>query len=139
MSEQYLENSPWLTYFLEICNIPHGSGHTEAIADYLVSFAKTQRLIYTRDASNNVFIVRGASAGRENEPAILLQGHTDMVCEKLASSTHDFLTDPIRTVIRDGRIYADGTTLGGDDGVEFALKHAEELLNQAKEYKNSIN
>lgn len=121
MSEQYLENSPWLSYFLEICQIPHGSGSCEAIADYLVSFAKTQRLPYTRDTANNVFIVRGASEGREDEPAILLQGHTDMVCEKAATSAHNFLTDPIHTVIENGRIRADGTTLGGDDGVAVAI------------------
>ncbi len=119
--ETYTEHSPWLSYFLELCQIPHGSFHCKAVADWLEGFAKSRRLLYTRDAADNVFIVRGASVGREDEGAILLQGHTDMVCEKDASVAHDFLTDPIRTVVTDGFLSAKGTTLGADDGVAVAI------------------
>lgn len=117
----YNENSAWLSYFLELCKIPHGSGHTKAVADYLEGFAKSQRLLYTRDAADNIFMVRGASPGREAEGAVLLQGHTDMVCEKDAASAHNFLTDPIKPIIENGFLRADGTTLGGDDGVAVAI------------------
>jgi dipeptidase D len=73
--------------------------------------------------ANNLIIKKAASAGYESLPTVVLQAHLDMVCEKNASTRHDFLNDPIR-IKRDGdRIYADGTTLGADDatGLAFAM------------------
>lgn len=108
-------------YFEEITAIPRGSGNEKAISDYLVSFAEQHGLFYHRDEVNNVFIRKEASKGSENAPAVLLQGHTDMVCEKNAGVSHDFLTDPI-PVYRDGDyLTADGTTLGADDGTAVAF------------------
>lgn len=110
-----------LYYFREISKIPRVSRHCERIADYLESFAKSRGLWYRRDASNNVIIVKDAAAGRENDPAVMLQGHVDMVGEKTADSTHDFLCDPI-TIIEDGdTMRADGTTLGADNGTAVAI------------------
>ena len=68
-------------FFEEICAIPHGSGNESAIAEYLVDFANARGLECHRDAVNNVFIKAPATKGLEDRPAILLQGHTDMVCE----------------------------------------------------------
>ena len=90
------------------------------MADWLCAFADAHGLFCYRDAYNNVLIRKAASAGREKDPALLLQGHTDMVCEKNAATEHDFMKDPLRLAVKDGWLYAEGTTLGGDDGVAVA-------------------
>lgn len=108
-------------FFEDICAIPHPSGHEEAIADYIENFARQRGLSYKRDAANNLFVRLPASPGCEGAESVLLQGHTDMVPEKDADSTHDFLTDGLTLSVEDGWIRADRTTLGGDDGVAVAI------------------
>ena len=109
-----------LFYFEEISKIPHPSGHTEKIADYLVAFAEAHKLAYKRDAHNNVLISKEATPGMENAEPICFQGHTDMVAECDADATIDMENEPI-TLVRDGDfLRAKGTTLGGDDGVALA-------------------
>lgn len=107
-------------YFSEISKIPRGSGNEGEISNFLVTFAKEHNLEYTQDESNNVIIIKEASEGYENEPAILLQGHMDMVCEKRKDSTHDFLKDGIKLVVDGDFLQADGTTLGADNGIAVA-------------------
>ncbi len=107
-------------YFEEISAIPRGSGNESGIADYLVSFAEKRGLQYVRDALDNVFMRRPASDGRENDPAVLLQGHIDMVCVKTAESAHDFLADPLALFTDGDMLGARSTTLGGDDGIAVA-------------------
>ena len=107
-------------YFEEICKIPHGSGNTKQISDYLAAFAQKQGLKYIQDESNNVVIYKDASPGYENAPVVILQGHMDMVCEKLPSSKHDFERDPLDLQVEGDFISAKGTTLGGDDGIAVA-------------------
>lgn len=107
-------------YFSEISKIPRGSGNEEEISEYLVSFAKSRNLEYNRDSANNVIIIKEATPGYENEPAIMLQGHMDMVCEKSKESTHDFLKDGIKLVVDGDFLHADGTTLGADNGIAVA-------------------
>ncbi len=109
-----------LHFFEDISRIPRGSGNEKGIADFLEAFAKERKLFYVRDGVNNFFIRKPASAGYENVPAIMLQGHTDMVCEKNADVSHDFEKDPIALKVKNGWLYADGTTLGGDDGAAVA-------------------
>ena len=111
-------------YFEEICAIPHGSGNEAAIAQYLVDFAKARGLECHRDAVNNVFIKAPATQGLEDRPAILLQGHTDMVCEKNNDTEHDFTKDGLKLFVEDGWLGAKGTTLGGDDGIAVAMMMA---------------
>lgn len=104
-------------FFEEISAIPRGSGNEKGIADYLENFAKVRGLDCYRDRVNNIFIKMKGSAGRENEPAVLLQAHTDMVCEKNEGVKHDFLKDGLELYL-DGRfLRARGTTLGADDGI----------------------
>ena len=79
-----------MKYFEEISAIPRASYKEEKIADYLCGFAKAHKYEYYRDENNNVLINAPATAGMENAPAILLQGHTDMVCEKNDGVDHDF-------------------------------------------------
>lgn len=109
-------------YFEDICKIPHGSGNTKAISDYIVSIAKDNNLKYIQDDYNNVIIYKDASADcTVNEP-VILQGHMDMVCEKNfeTDAKFDFTTDPLKLAVMDDYIFARGTTLGGDDGIGVA-------------------
>ena len=107
-------------YFSEISEIPRGSGNEQAVSNYLVSFAKEHKLEYTQDEAYNVIMIKEATPGYEEEPAIILQGHMDMVCEKLKDSTHDFLKDGIKLLVKGDYLHADGTTLGADNGVAVA-------------------
>ena len=111
-------------YFEEICKIPHGSYHTKQISDYLVKFAEGLGLSCRQDESNNVVIKKPASAGYENAPTVILQGHCDMVCEKVPGSNHDFEKDGLELMIDGDFITANGTTLGGDDGIAVAYAMA---------------
>ena len=115
-----LEPKRMFNYFEETSRIPRGSGNEAEIADYICNFAKERGFFFIKDAVNNVFIRKNASAGYENVPAVMLQGHTDMVCEKNAGTDHDFEKDPLKLEIKDGWLYAKGTTLGGDDGAAVA-------------------
>ncbi len=108
-------------YFEDIAAIPHGSGNESGVAEYICNFAKEHGLFYKKDETGNVFMVRKASDGRENENAILLQGHMDMVCEKNGDTVHDFERDGLKLRVEDGFLSADGTTLGGDDGIAVAM------------------
>lgn len=109
-----------LRYFEEICAIPHGSRDTKRISDYCVRFAEAHGLKYVQDEHNNVVIYKPASAGYENHPTVILQGHLDMVCEKDADCTVDFSKDGLRLGCDGAYIFAEGTTLGGDDGIAVA-------------------
>jgi len=110
-----------LRFFEEISAIPRESYHEEQIADYLVAFALERGLPYFRDELHNVLINMPATKGYENHSPLLLQGHTDMVCEKNANVVHNFATDPLDLYVEDGWLRARGTTLGADDGVAVAI------------------
>ncbi len=110
-----------LHYFEEICAIPHGSGQTKQISDYCVAFAKSHGLQWWQDESNNVVIVKEATAGYESAPAVILQGHLDMVWEKALDCDLDFATQGLRLRTDGAWVWAEGTTLGGDDGIAVAM------------------
>ena len=107
-------------YFEEICKIPHGSGNTRQISDYLVQFAKDHDLKYIQDQMNNVVIYKPGTAGYENAPTVIVQGHMDMVCEKRPDVDHDFTKDGLNLSVEGDYVSANGTTLGGDDGIAVA-------------------
>ncbi len=125
MENQYIltsyEPEKIFRYFEDISRIPRGSGNEKAISEFICSFAKARGLEYYTDENFNVAVYKNATAGMESEPAVMLQGHTDMVCEKNADTVHDFMKDPIKLIEKDGWLMADGTTLGGDDGVAVAI------------------
>lgn len=112
--------------FERISRIPRGSGNEKEISDYLVQFAKNLNLEVIQDKALNVIIKKPASAGYENSPTVIIQGHMDMVCEKNGDKVHDFKKDPIELVVKEDFIYANGTTLGADDGI--AVAYAMTLL-----------
>ena len=123
MLDQLEPKDVWC-YFEDICRIPHGSGNQRQIGDYLTDFAKKHNLEYHRDSAGNIIIIKEASVGYEDVPALILQGHSDMVCEKTAETKIDFLYDGL-TLETDGDfVTASGTTLGGDDGIAVAYSLA---------------
>ncbi len=107
---------PCLRYFEALCAIPHGSGNEAQIAAYLMEFARQHGLWAIQEDCGNVIIKKPASTGYETAPAVLLQAHMDMVCEKTSETIHDFTKDPLELYIEDGWLKARGTTLGADDG-----------------------
>lgn len=109
-----------LRYFEELCAIPHGSRNTKRISDYCVRFAQERGLRYVQDAHNNIVIYKPASPGYETHPTVILQGHMDMVCEKDADCDIDFSKDGLRLKTDGSYLFAEGTTLGGDDGIAIA-------------------
>ncbi len=125
-----LEPASLFHFFEEISAIPRPSGHEEKVRDYLCRFAEEQHLTYRTDQNRNVLICKEASPGYEDHPAVMLQAHTDMVCQTASGVIHDFETQGV-TLVRSGDwLHADGTTLGGDDGSGVALMLA---LLDAKE------
>ncbi len=121
---QNIEPKNVFRWFYEISQIPRGSGNEKAISDFLVKFAKDRNLEVYQDSALNVIIKKSGTKGFEHSPAVILQGHMDMVCEKEATSSHDFLKDPITFVVKGDMLYADKTTLGGDDGIAVAYNLA---------------
>ena len=113
-----------LSYFKEITKIPRESGHEEHIIAYLQKFAAENNLECKTDEAGNVLIVKEAAPGYENVPVIVLQSHTDMVCEKNEGVEHDFAKDPIKYIIKDGWMIAPDTTLGADCGLGVAAQMA---------------
>ena len=107
-------------YFEELTRIPRGSYNEKAVSDYITNFAKDRGLEVYQDDLYNVVIIKEAASGRENDPAIILQGHIDMVNEKTPDSRHDFEKDPLDIYIDGDYIRAKGTTLGADDGIAVA-------------------
>lgn len=110
-----------LEIFEELCAIPHGSGNEKGIADYIEAFSSRLGLECHRDGVGNVLVRKNASDGYENIPAVLLQGHMDIVCEKNADVEHDFEHDGLELFVENGLLGARGTSLGGDDGIAVAM------------------
>ncbi len=115
-----LEPSRVFTYFEKITQIPHGSGHIEAISDYLAAFARERGLECIQDKVGNIIIIKNASPGYEQEPAVILQGHMDMVAVHKPELDIDMTREPLKIAIEGDRIFAEGTSLGGDDGIAVA-------------------
>ena len=116
-----LEPAAVFHYFEEICAIPHGSGNTKLISDYLVAFAKEHELRYIQDENNNVILFGDGTCGMENHAPVILQGHMDMVCEKDADCPIDMATEGLDLTHDGNCVYAKGTTLGGADGIAVAM------------------
>ena len=127
-----------LDFFKKISSIPRGSGNEKGIADYIEAIATEHGLYCVRDTENNVFVRKTASKGYGEKPSVLFTSHTDMVCEKLPSSSHDFEKEPIELIETDGFLFANRTTLGADDGAGVAamlsLMTDEALIAPETEY-----
>ena len=113
-----------LDYFEQINTIPRCSKNEEQIGLWLKQWAETRQLAVKNDAAGNLLVKVPPTAGYENAPVIVIQGHMDMVCEKTPDSTHNYSNDPIKNIIDGDWLRADNTTLGADNGIAIALAMA---------------
>lgn len=111
---------PLWQWFEQICAIPHPSGHEQALSLHIQSWAKQRGLTVVEDQVGNLIIRKPASAGMEDRKIVVLQAHLDMVPQKNADKTHDFVTDAIQPWIDGDWVKATGTTLGADNGIGMA-------------------
>lgn len=118
---EQLEPKNVFQFFEELSQIPRGTFDTKRISNYCVTFAKKRGLEVTQDDAYNVIIRKPGTAGYENSEPVILQGHTDMVCEKTSESAHDFSADSLSLYIEDGWVKAKDTTLGADNGIAVAM------------------
>lgn len=106
--------------FDEITKIPRPTHHLDRMREFLVDWANRHNIEVHTDAVGNVMMRKPATPGHENAPTVILQGHQDMVAEKRPDVNHDFMTDPIITVVEGDWVRAEGTTLGADNGMGCA-------------------
>lgn len=106
--------------FDEITKVPRPTHHLEKMRDFLVGWAQRHGIAVKTDGVGNVMMSKPATPGHEGAPTIILQGHQDMVAEKRGDKEHDFLTDPVTTIVDGDWVRADGTTLGADNGLGCA-------------------
>lgn len=124
MSISHLEPTSVFSFFEAICNIPHPSGHEQALAEYILNRARDKGFDAERDEAWNVVVRVPATPGHEKAPVVILQGHIDMVGEANAETNHDFLKDPILPYVDGDLVKARGTTLGADNGLGVAASLA---------------
>ncbi|MDR0961577.1 MAG: aminoacyl-histidine dipeptidase [Mediterranea sp.] len=124
MSKIDLKPAEVFHYFNEICQVPRPSKREEQMIAYLKAFGKKHGLDTSVDEAGNVLMRKPASKGMENRKTVVLQSHIDMVCEKNSDVIHDFLKDPIETVVDGEWMRAKGTTLGADNGIGVATELA---------------
>ncbi len=115
----HLEPTRVFYYFEEITKIPHGSGNTKEISDFLAAFARENNLKYRQDELNNIVIWKEG----KGKP-VILQGHMDMVCEKEPDCNKDMSKEGLDIYVDGGEVRAKGTTLGGDNGIAVAMAMA---------------
>jgi dipeptidase D len=118
---QQLEPSLVWRHFATLCSIPRPSKQEAALRRTLADWAAERGLETLIDGVGNLLIKKPGSRGRENEPAVAMQAHLDMVCQANAGTLHDFSKDPITPVVKDGWLVAENTTLGADNGIGVAM------------------
>ena len=118
---EHLEPRGVFRFFEELCAIPHGSSNTKAVSDWLMDFARERGLEAYQDGLNNVIIIKEATSGYECAEPVILQGHMDMVCEKAPGCAKDMEKEGLDLAVDGDAVYAEGTTLGGDDGIAVAM------------------
>lgn len=113
-------DDPVLKLFRELSQIPRESENEEAASNWIKSWAEERGYEADQDEIFDLIVKKPASPGYEDHPAVMIQAHMDMVCEKNADSNHNFETDPIELVVDGEWLTANGTTLGADDGIGVA-------------------
>jgi len=104
-------------WFSVLCKIPRPSGHEADVIAMIRNYAEQRGFLTRTDQAGNLVVYKKAFAGYSEYPAVILQAHVDMVCEKNEDTKHDFYNDPIEPYVDDGWIKARGTTLGADNGI----------------------
>lgn len=118
--------------FADICKVPRPSKREGQIIAWLQRFGQEHGIATETDAAGNVLMRKAATAGYESHPAIVLQAHMDMVCEKNSDTAHDFERDAIEPYIDGGWVKARGTTLGADNGIGMAAALAVLTSDEVK-------
>ena len=140
--ENLQPRSVW-AHFATLSAIPRASLHEAALREHLIDWAQVRGISARIDGAGNLILSKPASPGCEAIPGVILQGHLDMVCQANAGTVHDFERDPIRTVVRDGWVIAEDTTLGADNGIGVALALAAleepDLLHPSLEVLLTVN
>ena len=117
----HLKTKQILAVFEEINKIPRNSRNEEKLSNWLQDWGRERGFEVKADALNNVLIKVPATQDSEHSPTIILQGHMDMVCEKLKDCEHDFSRDPIKCVCDGDWIRGEGTSIGADNGIAIAI------------------
>jgi dipeptidase D len=130
-------------HFYAISQIPRGSGNEAAVGEYIISVAKENNLDFKKDKPGNIIVSKVATAGKETSTGVVIQGHTDMVCEKNNETVHDFTKDPIQLVKNGEWIRANGTTLGADNGIgvcyALAIMEDAEIIHPPMEFLFTVD
>lgn len=113
-------NNRIIEIFQQICTIPHGSGNEQKLVEYIKEFSIRNNLDFRQDSAGNAVVCKNQNK-ESDQLTVILQAHLDMVCEKIPSKEHDFLTQGIEMYVKDGVIKANGTTLGADNGIGVAM------------------
>lgn len=108
-------------HFYDINQIPRCSKNEEAACTFIKNLADGLNLKYKEDETGNIVIFKPGTKGMEDRPTVIIQGHVDMVCEKNKGTEHNFDTDAIKMLIKDGWVEADGTTLGADNAIGLCM------------------
>jgi dipeptidase D len=106
--------------FSELTRIARPSKAEGLAREHVLAWSAARSLEAQVDDEGNVVVRVPASAGRENAPAVVLQSHLDMVCERDPASSFDPREGRIDVRIEDDWVRADGTTLGADNGIGVA-------------------
>jgi dipeptidase D len=140
---QELEPKAIWNHFDEITQIPRASTKEQRAREWVIGIAKHKGLEVIEDKVGNIIVRKPAHKGRESAPTVVLQGHLDMVCEKNENITHDFDIDPIRVVRRGDWLYAEGTTLGADNGIgvssALAVMESDDIKHGPLEFVFTID
>jgi dipeptidase D len=120
--------------FYSLCQIPRASHYPDKIIPYLKNKIKLYGFEPIIDKNNNIFFTIPATNGYEKSPITLLQAHADMVGVKTKNSSHDFKNDAIKTLNNNGKLSAQDTSLGADNGIGLAY-----ILTIVSQNKNLIH
>ena len=77
-----LEPAAFWRHFAALTTIPRPSHEEERVAAHVTAWAAERGFGVRSDAAGNLVIDVPATPGREDAPAVILQGHLDMVCER---------------------------------------------------------
>lgn len=111
-------------FFEYIGSVPHGSDNIWQISNLLCDFAKARKLDYFQDEIGDVIIYKGGSLGYEDAAPVIIQGHMDMVTVKTDVCDIDLENDGLRLKSDGKYVWAEGTSLGADDGIALAMAMA---------------
>lgn len=120
-----LEPQSLWSQFAILSSIPRPSKQEEAVIRYIKDFAEKRDLKWKQDSVGNLVVFHPGCGTGKDAPAVILQGHIDMVTEKNSDTVHNFETDPIllRRFQRGAGeewLGAQATTLGADNGIGVA-------------------